>query len=181
MTRTPILLSVILATACGGSEATRSQNVMRSVRGYNDAMRWQRLPSAAGFISVVEREEFLDEQESLVENLRIDDYEITRMRYLSKNRALVQVRFTWHMDNVGVVETTTTKQSWERHGKSWLLAEEHRVRGESMPGVAEKPDEGELEEIETIPPGSEEGDGEDGEDAEDGEMRQIVGDSEEPT
>ena len=140
----PLLIAAVVV-GCGGGQKAQTQ-VMHSVRGYNDAMRWQRLPTAAGFIAPAEREAFLDEHEELAEELRIDYYEIARMKPSGGNRAEVQVKYTWHLDNVGVVNDTTTLQHWERHGKRWVLAEEHRVRGDEMPGVAEppetKPDDG---------------------------------------
>ncbi len=144
MVRTLVVVAAVVV-GCGGGQQAQNQ-AMHSVRGYNDALRWQRLPTAAGFIAAAEREAFLDEHEELEEELRIDYYEISRMRPIGKDRAEVQVKYTWHMDNVGVVKDTTTHQHWERHGKRWVMAEEHRVRGDEMPGVAEppetKPDDG---------------------------------------
>ncbi len=128
-----------LVAGCGATP--RTQDCMNAIRGYNDAMRWQRLPEAAGFIAAAEREAFLDEQEELADELRIDDYEVTRMRAAGRDRAWAQVKYTWHLDNVGTVNETTTEQAWERHGKRWMMAEERRTRGETMPGVAEPLDD----------------------------------------
>jgi len=143
MRSAPILLTTtwILVVACGSSVQQR-QHFMGAVRGYNDGLRWRRHTHASAFIPPAERDEFMNEREELSDDLRIDDYELSRVRLGKRgNRAKVQVKYTWHQDSVGTVHKTTTEQKWERHGKSWQLVEELRLRGEEMPGVAEPPEE----------------------------------------
>lgn len=132
---------LVLLAACAGSAQTR-QSFMGAVRGYNDGLRWQRFTHSAAFIPPAERGEFVDEREELADDLRIDDYELSRVRLDQRgNRAEVQVKYTWHRDSKGLVHDTTTLQKWERHGKQWQMTEEARVRGEEMPGVAEPVEE----------------------------------------
>ncbi len=119
---------------------------MDDVRGYSEGLRWQKYPQAAVRIPPAEREEFLDEQDELETDLRIGDYEITRLRVdKSKNRASVRIRWTWHRDSEGIVHTTTSHQTWQRRGKRWLMVEERRLKGEAMPGVPEPSVESEPE------------------------------------
>jgi hypothetical protein len=81
---------------------------------------------------------FLDERENLEKELRIDDYQVARVTMgKDGDRAVVHVKYTWHMDNRGIVHTTTAAQLWERRGSRWWLADERRVRGKKMPGVPE--------------------------------------------
>ena len=145
MRSAPTLLAtaLVLLTACGSS-AQKRQHFMGAVRGYNDGLRWQRYTHASAYIPPAERDEFVDEREVLSEDLRIDEYELSRVKVGKRgNRAEVQVKYTWHQDSVGTVHKTTTLQKWERHGKRWQVVEEHRLRGEEMPGVPELPEEGE--------------------------------------
>ncbi len=136
------LTAVVLVMAACTSSAQRRQNFMGAVRGYNDGLRWQRHTHAAAFIPPAERGDFIDEREELSEDLRIDDYELSRVRVDAQgNRADVQVKYTWHRDSKGVVHHTTSRQLWERHGKQWQMVEEARLRGEEMPGVPESPEE----------------------------------------
>jgi len=134
-----IAIAVLVMSACAG-RAQRTTGFMSAVRAYNDGLRWDRLTSAASFIPPAEREEFLDEWEELEDELCIDDFEITRVKFGERqNRAFVHIKYTWHLDSKGIVHTTTSKQSWERRGSRWRMAEERRLRGESMPGVPDPP------------------------------------------
>ncbi|RMH39998.1 MAG: hypothetical protein D6689_15105 [Deltaproteobacteria bacterium] len=133
-------VAVALA-ACGASGAQRDPLIYH-LRNYNEGVRWGQFDKAALNVPVLEREDFLDEREQLAEDLRIDDVEIKRIRYRNQRTwARVDVEFTWHLDSRGIVHKTVTRQVWRREGNQWLIADEHRVRGEPMPGVAEPPDD----------------------------------------
>lgn len=135
-----ILLSLLLAgsLACGAGPK-RSETLLSDVQGYGDGIRWRKPAQAAVRIPPNERDDFLDERTLLDEDLRIADYEITRLslRGPDQDRAEVRMRWTWHLDGKVQVHTTVTEQAWERHGKRWLMVEERRVSGEPMPGMAE--------------------------------------------
>ena len=130
--------AVAIAVLGCGASPKRAELVLDEVRGYNDGVRWQKTPQAALRIPPREREEFFDERDELADELRIADYEIIRVRQPGRGeRAVIQVKWTWHLDSKGIVHTTTSQQEWEMHGKRWLMVAEHRVRGEPMPGVPE--------------------------------------------
>lgn len=133
-----IALTFALGAGCGGS-AARTESFMTSMRTYNDGIRWQRWTHAASHIPAAERNAFLDERNDLEKELRIEGWELLRLDYSGErqSRATVRVRYTWYMDNEGVVHDTTTVQRWQRHGKRWLLEDETRSVGTKMPGVAE--------------------------------------------
>jgi hypothetical protein len=135
-----VALLGVCASACAGSPK-RASLLIDDVRGYNDGIRWQNQAQAAVRIPPAEREPFFDEREEVEEDLRISDYELTRMHTSSRGqRALVHVKWTWHLDSRGVVHTTTTAQKWRLYGKRWLMIDEKRLRGEPMPGMAEPPE-----------------------------------------
>lgn len=155
MNRTTTIVAVSLAlgmaaaSAGCGAAPRKSETLMDSVRGYHDGLRWQRYPTAASMIPPAERDLFLDERDEIADDLRISEYEITRISFDdAQDRAVLRIRYTWFLDSEGVVHDTTAEQRWERHGKHWLLVEEERVRGEPMPGVpepSEEPAESEAE------------------------------------
>jgi hypothetical protein len=154
-----VLVAVTLTIgACGGSQK-RSSDLLYDVRAYNEGVRWVKLPQAAVRILPSEREAFLDERERLEEDLRIDDYEITRLKMHGETQdtADVQIKWTWHMDAQGIVRTTTSRQEWKRYGKRWLMLKEAHVRGDEMPGLAIESEETEAEEGEEQAPESDEG------------------------
>ncbi len=113
--------------------------MMYDIRAYNEGLRWDKLPQSAIRIPPAERDAFLDEREQLQDELRIDDFDITRLNTEgeTKDRANVQIRWVWHMDREGIVKETTSKQSWKRYGSRWLMLHEVFVRGDEMPGLAE--------------------------------------------
>jgi len=121
---------------------------MYDIRKYNEGLRWDKLPQSAIRIPPAERDAFLDEREQLQDELRIDDFDITRLKTegKTKNIANVQIKWVWHMDREGIVKETTSKQSWKRHGSRWLMLHEVFVRGDEMPGLAYADEEDEEDE-----------------------------------
>ena len=138
MTRALALL-LVLAASCAGS-AKEGEDLLGEVRLYSEGVRWRRYEDAAARIPPGEREQFLDQREALDEELRIDDYEIHRIKVSKQDGAVVQVKYTWHLDSVGVVYDTVVEQVWEKRGVRWLLLAESRKRGERMPGLNEEPE-----------------------------------------
>lgn len=140
-----------LAISCGNANLKSRTQLRDDVRSYNDGIRWRNLPASSMLIPPKERDAFLEEREEVDEELRIGDYEVKRVRYNdARTRALVHVKWTWHMDNEGIVRDTTSRQLWKRYGKQWLMVEEFRVRGDEMPGIPEPPsdEDAESEQIE---------------------------------
>lgn len=112
---------------------------MREVRGYNDGIRWRDFSAAALRLAPAERTRFLDRRDKLDEDLRVADWEMTRLEYDDdRHRAVVQVEYTWMLDSRGIVHKTVARQFWARHGDRWLLDHEERLRGDPMPGVEER-------------------------------------------
>ena len=141
MARCPLvrvaILAALVVSGCGGMQ--RSEDLLTAVTTYNDGVRWSRFPAAASKLMPAERDAFLDERDQLADDLRITDYEVIRVRAdQSAVRAVVQIKYTWFLDSRGIVHETHSVQDWERHGKFWMLAAEHRMRGEAMPGLAER-------------------------------------------
>ena len=130
-------LALVLLCACASSPKD-GEDLLQEVRLYSEGMRWRKYEDAAARIPPGQREAFLDQREALDEELFIDDYEIARIKIgKGKDDAVVQVKYTWHLDSVGVVYDTVVEQIWEKRGVRWLKVEESRKRGERMPGVEE--------------------------------------------
>jgi hypothetical protein len=130
-----LLLAALAVTACGGPQATRAEDLMDGVMTYNEGLRWDRLPAAASRVPAAERADFIDEHDELADNLRITDWEVVQVEHEGSAKARVQVKYTWYLDDEGVVHETQTNQAWERRAKAWVIVEEERLRGDEMPGV----------------------------------------------
>jgi len=133
-----VVAASIAIAACGGGSSERSADLVRDVRGFSNGLRWRDFPTAALRVSPARRSAFLDQREQLDDDLRIADWEMTRLEYDDRrHRAEVHVEYTWMLDSSGIVHKTVTRQSWSRHGDRWLIEREVRLRGDEMPGVAE--------------------------------------------
>lgn len=110
-----------------------------SVRSYNDGVRWGRYEVAAIHVPAQERSIWVDEADERAKDLRITDYEVVKVEQTSERVAEVQVKVSWYKDSEGTLRETQAKQTWERHGKTWLIVDEARLRGTEMPGLREPP------------------------------------------
>jgi hypothetical protein len=131
----------IVALACAGAAACGStqkpgRQLMDDVRTYQEGLRWRRYEDSASRLPAKVREMFLDVHEELDDELRVDDYEIMRVKFDGEKLAMVQVKITWHLDSVGIVHDTVVEQKWRLHKRSWYLVGEQQRRGEEIPGLA---------------------------------------------
>jgi hypothetical protein len=126
-------LWLLVLVACAGS-LKKSEDLMTDVRTYQEGLRWRKYDMAADYVPGPERERFLEERDEVDRDLRIDDYELERVKLEDgRERALVRVKYTWHLDSVGAVHDTVVEQSWERQGKVWRIVGSAHKRGEEMP------------------------------------------------
>ena len=126
---------MVLAVLGCGSAAKKQETVTMGIRDYGDGLRWQRFEQAAARLPVDVRLEFLDQLEDTEEDLRIDDYEVSRMIMKTRGLAEVSIRWFWHLETKGIVHKTTTTQVWKQQGARWHLTSESHVKGEELPGL----------------------------------------------
>jgi hypothetical protein len=121
---------------CAGM-AKPTEDLMYDLRAFQDGLRWRKYEQAAQYVPPAARDRFLDAHDEVDADLRIDDYELERVKLdEGQLRALVRVKYTWHLDSVGAVHDTVVDERWEKEGKAWrIVASEHR-RGEPMPEPA---------------------------------------------
>src|SRR5262245_26377946 len=114
-------LFLVSLVACSSSSA-RGADLMNDVRTFQEGIRWQKHEMSADYVPAAPRERFRDAHEEIDKDLRIDDYEIQRVKAeASGNDAYVRMKYTWHLDSVGTVHETTTEQHWELQGKIWRI------------------------------------------------------------
>jgi hypothetical protein len=115
-------------------------DLFESVRQFNEGVRWERFGNAAGAIPPKERSQFVDEMDQRAGDLKITDYEVVRVDPHGEREAKVQVKLSWYKASEGTLRETHAVQTWERHGKSWWMVDEIRLRGAEMPGLSERPE-----------------------------------------
>jgi hypothetical protein len=131
-----LLMACLFAVGCGAAPKT-GETLMESVMTYNDGVRWERFSAAASRLPAPQRMQFIDESDSRAKDLKVTDYEVVRIEGISDKVSKVQVRVNWYKESEGTLRETHAMQTWRRAGKVWILAEQSRLRGPQMPGLAE--------------------------------------------
>ena len=108
------------AAACGPPK-NRTEDLLASVRTYQEGLRWERFTNAASRVPPAERDQFLDEREDLIDDLHITNYELVKVEAAKHDVARIEVKYTWYRDAEGTVQHTRAVETWEKHGRVWLL------------------------------------------------------------
>jgi hypothetical protein len=132
------IVAVLVIAACGAPQVRPEEDLTESIHQFNEGIRWGRFGVAASSIPPGERSKFIDEMDQLTTDLKITDYEIINVEAHGPREARVQLKITWYKDPENIVRETSATQTWERHGKIWMMVDETRLRGAEMPGLAEK-------------------------------------------
>jgi len=130
-------LITVLCLACGAPQVRSEEDLSESIRQFNEGVRWGRYAAAASSIPPPQRSQFVDEMDERATDLKITDYEVVKVDPHGTREARVQVKLSWYKASEGTVRETHAIQTWERHGKTWWMVDETRLRGAEMPGLAE--------------------------------------------
>ena len=131
------LAIIVVLAGCGANALQNTETLTESVREYNEGVRWGRYANAALHVPPADRSQFIDDWDQRSKDLRITDYEVINMVPKGDREARVTVKVEWYLDREGTVRETRAIQSWERHGKLWLMVDESRLKGDEMPGLPE--------------------------------------------
>lgn len=126
-----------LCVACGAPQVRSENDLSESIRQFNDGVRWGRFAVAASSIPPPQRSRFVDEMDERADDLKITDYEVVRVDPRGAREARVHIKLSWYKASEGTVHETHALQTWERHGKTWWMVDETRLRGAEMPGLPE--------------------------------------------
>jgi hypothetical protein len=121
--------------ACGSAKS--GETLSESIRAYNEGVRWERFAVAAVHVPAKQRAQFVDEADQRAQDIKITDYEVVKVDQRGDREATVQVKLSWYRESEGRLLETQAVQTWERHGKAWLLVDEARLCGPAMPGLPE--------------------------------------------
>jgi hypothetical protein len=128
---TALALAVVLMSGCitGGGYSTRDK-LLEATHEYSDGVRWGRLEQASLHVPAGARHGFVEKHQALEDELQIAECELVDLTIDSKNeRATARFAYVWTLKRHGLVEKTTTEQTWERKSGDWLIAREVRVKG----------------------------------------------------
>lgn len=128
-------LITVVFFACGAPQVRSENDLSESIRTFNEGVRWERFSAAATSIPPPQRSQFVDEMDQRASDLKITDYEVVNVVPRGDREARVQIKLSWYRVSEGTVRETHAIQTWERHGKIWLMVEESHLRGAEMPGL----------------------------------------------
>jgi hypothetical protein len=128
-----VLVVACLGTGGCGTAAQRNEDLLYDVRTFQEGLRWRKYEMAADYVPAAIREKFLEAHDEVDGDLRIDDYELERVKLDEASAATVRVKYTWHLNSVGTVHDTVVEQRWERQGKVWRITANAHKKGEEMP------------------------------------------------
>ena len=130
-----ILAIVLFVTACGA--APHADSLAETVSTYNDGIRWGRFDVAAKNIPPKQRSKWVDEADERAKDLKITEYDLVNVDQKGEREAKVHIKMSWYSDREGTVHETHAVQTWEKHGKDWMMVDEARLKGAEMPGLPE--------------------------------------------
>jgi hypothetical protein len=128
---TALALAAVLMSGCiaGAGYSTRDK-LMDATHEYADGVRWGKLEQASLHVPAPQRRSFIERHQALEDELEIADCELVNLVIdPKKDRATARYDYVWTLKRRGLVEKTTTDQTWERSSGDWLLASEVRVKG----------------------------------------------------
>jgi uncharacterized protein YchJ len=108
-----------------------------TVREYNEHVKWERFDRASTFVPNAQRAARVDEWDERAHDLKITGVDIVKIDRRGDREARVQIKLEWYRASENTVHETQAVQTWERHGKDWLVVDEARLRGPEMPGLPE--------------------------------------------
>ena len=136
-----LLFSSVAASGCiTGMGYSTVDQVTNAAREYNNDVRWGRWEQAAVHVPKDKRARFVDKHTQLDDLLEIADFELVNIVIdKQKESAQARVDYTWVLKDRGIVEKTTTRQTWERHDGQWIVQQEIRVKGSPLALFDEQP------------------------------------------
>jgi hypothetical protein len=134
-----IAILLVLA-ACGAPAAQQQDSLQESIISYNEGMRWERFETAAAALPPKERPQAVDDWDERAKDLKITQYDIVKIDNKGTREARVHLKLAWYKTSEGTLRETHEIQTWERHGKDWVLVDEKRLRGAEMPGLPDPVD-----------------------------------------
>jgi hypothetical protein len=127
----------VLLAACATPPAAQSDVLNETIRNYNEAIRWERFDNAASVLPPAQRAQTVDDWDERAHDLKITQFDIVKVDSKGAREARAQIKLSWYKNSEGTLRETQLVQTWEKHGKGWLMVDERRLRGHEMPGLPE--------------------------------------------
>src|SRR5690606_7867196 len=117
---------------CIFSGYSTRDRVTAAAREYNEGVRWGRYDQAVKHLPKEKRQAFLEKYEKYADELEIADLDLVSLdidKAGKKDKITARVEYSWTLKRAGIVQKTTTVQTWEERSGTFVLASEERVKG----------------------------------------------------
>jgi len=129
-----LVVVVSSVAACGGG--LRDQETIDDVvRSYNESVKWERFDRAAIRLPPKQRAQAVDDWDTRAKDVKITEWELVKIDPKNKKEMRAQIKLSWYKDSEQILRETHEVQTWEQHGKEWVLVEDKRLKGAEMPGL----------------------------------------------
>ncbi len=120
-------------TGCFAEGYSMKDRVTEAARLYNEGVRWYKLDQAVPYVPKGQQHAFVERMAALEDELEFADSEMVQLEVDKKHdQATARMTYTWMLKRRGLLEKTSTEQTWvERDGK-WVVKSEVRLRGSPL-------------------------------------------------
>jgi hypothetical protein len=117
-----VLVLLALLLACTSVTETRGSDLKEVVKTFHHDIRWRYNNNAAASVDARHSAAFLDQLDSMKEDLNISDYQIRRVELSADGtRAKVRVRLKYFKMPSTVLKDEMIDQVWQQKNKRWYL------------------------------------------------------------
>ena len=108
--------------------------VTEAARLYNEGVRWSKLEQAVKYLPKADARIFVDRMTALEDELEFGDCDMVELTLDKKHdKATARMSYIWIMKRRGLLEKTTTEQTWVEKDGKWIMKHEVRLRGSPLP------------------------------------------------
>src|SRR5580693_5343420 len=113
------LLLVLPLAACFTEGYSMKDRVTEAARLYNEGVRWSKLEQAVKYLPKDDARIFVDRMTALEDELEFGDADMVELTLDKKHdKATARMSYIWMLKRRGLLEKTTTEQTWvEKDGK----------------------------------------------------------------
>lgn len=122
-------ISLIGATGCLNSSSGAAA-AQEAARDLTTNLRFGRMEMVMEHVSAAEAGTYMTTHKAWGSSIRIADAELSGLRMVSKEEALITVQVSWYEPSTQELRNTTLHQTWKDLKGGWLLTAEARADGD---------------------------------------------------
>jgi hypothetical protein len=133
------LLVLLPLCGCFAEGYSMKDRVTEAARAYNEGVQWNKVDQSATYLPAPEQKIFVERMAALEDELEISNAEMVQLTLDKKHdKATWRMNYEWSLKRHGLVEKTTTEQTWKEKNGKWVMVREVRLRGSPLPLFKEK-------------------------------------------